>query len=228
MKTLKAYVLMGSLLIGTGVAAHAQRDWGHDHDNRGNQGWHDRDNDGDHDRDHDRDWDKSNQKAFRDGYKDGQKDARKHNRQQYRNRYRDNDDRRAYEAGYRRGLGDSGYYGNRGAYPNGPYNNGNNGPYNNGTNQGPYNHPFGGVLAGQNGQYGNNRGVNLASQNGYSDGYLAGQKDRSTGHSFRPTENKGYKDADRGQSQSGISSDQFKQAYRSAFQQGYQRGYNGR
>ena len=215
MKSLKSYVLMGSLLLGTGVMAHAQRDWGHDHDNRGNQGWQDRDHDGDRDRN----WDRSNQKAFQDGFKDGQKDARKNNRQHYRNRYR-NDDARAYEAGYRRGMTDSGYYGNRGQYPNGPYNNG--------TNQGPYNHPFGGVLAGQNGQYGNNRGLNLASQNGYSDGYLAGQKDRSTGHSFRPTENKGYKDADRGQSQSGISSDQFKQAYRNAFQQGYQRGYNGR
>jgi len=218
MKSFKALLLTASLMLGTGVLANAQSgNWGHDRDRR--EGWQDRDNDRDHDN---RDWDRSNQRAFRDGIRDGQQDQRKNNRKHYRNRYRDNDDRRAYEAGYRRGSGGygNGSYGNNGRYPD-------NNQY---PNNGQSNHPFGGVLNGQQGNYpnGSNRGLNIASQNGNSDGYLAGQKDRSTGHSFRPQENKGYKDADRGQGSSGVSSDQFKQAYRSAFMSGYQRGYNGR
>lgn len=226
MKSFKVFLLTASLLLGTGILASAQtRDWGHDRDRR--EGWQDRDNDRDRDwdRDRDRDWDRSNQRAYRDGLKDGEKDARKGRHNHYNNRYRDNGDRRAYEYGYRRGSRQGGYYGNNNGYPNNGYpnqypNNGYPDQYpNNGSN-----HPFGGVL----GQQGNRGGLDIASQNGYSDGYLAGQKDRSTGHSFRPQENKGYKDADRGQSSSGISSRQFKQAYRDAFINGYQRGYNGR
>jgi len=207
MKSFQSFVLVGTLLLGTGAVASAQRGWGDDRDRR--EGWQD------HDRDHDNDrrWD--DRKAYQDGYKDGQKDARKRDRKHYDNRYRDNDDRRAYEYGYRRGYGYNGSYGNGNGYPN--------------DNRSP--HPFGDVLAQNrypNGGNGNSGGLRMASQNGYSDGYLAGQKDRSTGHSFRPTENKGYQDADRGASISGVSKDQFKQAYRNGFMQGYQRGYNGR
>jgi hypothetical protein len=54
-----------------------------------------------------------------------------------------------------------------------------------------------------------------------------GTRDAQTGHSFRPTEQAGYRHADRGREQSGLSSDQYKQVYRDAYMQGYQRGYYG-
>jgi hypothetical protein len=211
MKSFKALLLVGSLLFGTGAIANAQSGWGRD-DNRGS--WQQRDA-------------RDRQKAYQDGLKDGQKDARKNRSNHYNNRYRENDDRRAYDAGYRQGRGNNGNWGNN-RYPNGNYPNYPNGNYPNDDRRSP--HPFGDVMGRQQGNYpnGGGYGVNLAGQNGYSDGYLAGQKDRSTGHSFRPTENKGYKDADRGQSSSGVSKDQFKQAYRDGFMNGYQRGYYGR
>jgi hypothetical protein len=199
MKAFHSFVLVGSLLLGTGAVANAQRGWDRDH----RAGWQD------HDHDNDRNW--SDRKAYQDGLRDGQQDARKREHKKYNNRYRDNDDRRAYEAGYRRGYGDNGYYANGNNYPN----------------NGHSAHPFGDVRN----NYPNNgsSGLGMANQNGYSDGLAAGQKDKSTGHSFRPTENKGYQDADRGYSISGVSSkDQYKQAYRDGFNRGYQRGYYGR
>jgi|SwirhisoilCB3_FD_contig_71_2507210_length_687_multi_3_in_0_out_0_1 hypothetical protein len=212
----KSLLLVLALTFGTvGVAsAQSNRNWG----------WQDRDR-----RDNDRDWDRSNQKAFRDGYNDGQKAARhRGNSGKYNNHYRDRDDRAAYDAGYRRGIGNN----------NGPWsnNNGNNGDWRNDRDRNHdgrddrTGHPFGGVLGQQQGNYPNNGGYGIGNARnvGYNDGLLAGQKDRSTGHSFRPTQNKGYQDADKGYSSSIGDKNQYKQVYRDGFMQGYQRGYYGR
>jgi hypothetical protein len=203
----KSLVLVLAMTVGSGLVASAQsnRSWG----------WQDRDHD--HDRDHDRDHrnHNNNSAAWQDGYRAGQWAAtHRGNGNGHGSRWKKDDDRRAYQAGYERGMAEArnGGYNNNGPYNNGPYNNG---PYNTGRNY-PGNYP--------NGAYGvgNARGI------GYNDGLLAGQKDRSTGHSFRPTQNKGYQDADKGYSSSVGDKNQYKQSYRDGFMQGYQRGYNGR
>jgi hypothetical protein len=210
----KSLLLVLAMTVGSALVASAQ-DRDHDRDNnRGRWGWQDRDHDRDHDRDRDRY--RNNSAAWQDGYRAGQWAAtHRGNGNGHGSRWKKDDDRRAFQAGYERGLAEA-----RGGYNNGPYNNG---PYNNGNNSG---HPFGGVLGqrGNNGTYGagNARGI------GYNDGLLAGQKDRSTGHSFRPTQNKGYQDADKGYSSSVGDKNQYKQVYRDGFMQGYQRGYYGR
>jgi hypothetical protein len=221
----KSLLLVLALTLGSGLVASAQSGWSWRDDNR-NGNWRD------NDRRNDRDWDRSNQKAYRDGYNDGQKAARhRGNSGKYNNHYRDRDDRQAYDAGYRRG-----YNSGNGQWGNGDWRDRDgdrdddwrndrdrNGDWRNDrNNQGRSDHPFGDVLGRRNGNYGNGRNI------GYQDGYLAGQKDRTTGHSFRPQENKGYKDADKGYSSSLGSKDQYKQVYRDGFMQGYQRGYYGR
>ena len=57
---------------------------------------------------------------------------------------------------------------------------------------------------------------------GFRDGQNDGRSDRSHGHSFRPTHDDNYKNADRGYS----SSMGDKQAYKDAYRRGYERGYN--
>jgi hypothetical protein len=211
MKSIKSLLLIGALTLGTALTLSAQsdRNWG-DRDHR--YGW--------------RDDDYSNRRAYQDGYKDGQKAARhRGNSGKYDNKYRDSDDRRAYDLGYRRGYnaGRSGDWRDHDRDRDGDWRDDRD------NNRSP--HPFGDVMAnrgnypnGGDGRYGN---VGNARGIGYNDGLLAGQKDRSTGHSFRPTENKGYKDADKGYSSS-FNKEQYKQAYRDGFMQGYQRGYNNR
>lgn len=228
----KSFLLVLALMLGSGLVAFAQ-DGDHDRDDRDrHEQWH-RDNDWrDNDRDRDRDWDgdRSNQRAYRDGYKDGQKAARhRGNSGKYNNHYRDRDERRAYDLGYRRGYGNG-----NGQWSNGDWRNDRNrdGDWRDDRgNQGRSNHPFGDVL-GQSGNYPNGGdggyGIGNARGIGYNDGLLAGQRDRSTGHSFRPTQNKGYQDADKGYSSSIGDKNQYKQVYRDAFMQGYQRGYYGR
>lgn len=239
----KSLLLILALMFGSGLMAFAQ-DGDHDRDDRdrGRSGWQnrdrDRDRDGDRDedrdddhnrdwrrdRDRDRDWRSNNRAAYQDGYRWGQWSAtHRGNGYGHGRRWKSDSDRRAYEAGYRRGMQDAngGYYGNNGPYNNGPYENGRS------------NHPFGDVFGRQQGNYPNNGGyggygIGNARNIGYNDGLLAGQKDRSTGHSFRPQENKGYRDADKGYSSSIGSKDQYKQVYRDGFMQGYQRGYYGR
>jgi len=79
---------------------------------------------------------------------------------------------------------------------------------------------------GNNGQYGGQYGNNNAQRFGYQDGLQAGQRDRNSRHSYRPTEWQAYKDADHGMSSSGYSSsNQYKQQYRQAFMNGYNQGY---
>jgi hypothetical protein len=66
---------------------------------------------------------------------------------------------------------------------------------------------------------------NVATQTGYQDGVNDGMRDAQGGHSYRPTEIYGYKDANHGQSQSGMDKEQYKQYYRQAYLEGYKRGY---
>lgn len=76
------------------------------------------------------------------------------------------------------------------------------------------------------GGYGNLNGLyRIAQQNGYEDGVYYGQMDRRNGHSNRPTQVTGYRDADRGYHSSLGSKDDFKRVYRDAFIRGYQQGY---
>jgi hypothetical protein len=107
-----------------------------------------------------------------------------------------------------RGNNNGGYYGNNGnSYPNGTYN-GNGGYYGNG--------------------YGyNNNGAQVAQQNGYNDGLREGSDDRANGHSYRATNDPGYRMATNGYQAQFGSRDQYKQWYRQAYEQGYQQGYNG-
>jgi hypothetical protein len=67
----------------------------------------------------------------------------------------------------------------------------------------------------------------IAQENGYRDGMNDGQKDRATGHSFRPTHDDNYKNAP-GYSSSMGDRQQYKNMYRQAYEQGYPLGYNGR
>jgi hypothetical protein len=105
-------------------------------------------------------------------------------------------------------------------YPNPNYrgNNNNNGSY---YPNGTYN---GGYYGNGNGY---NNGAQVAQQYGYNDGLREGSDDRSTGHSYRPTSDTGYRLATNGYQAQFGSRDQYKQAYRQAYQQGYQQGYNG-
>ncbi len=188
------------------IPAYAQ-DRDHDRDDRDRNGTY---NNGQYSRD-------SQNQAYQQGMKDAQWD-RQHGPQTRNRAWRNDYDAQAYRQGYNVGIGNGngayrgdrdhdrdhdrdGRWSNNGGYPNGGYPNGG---YNNGRG-------------------GNN---NYASQMGYTDGVNDGAKDRQTGHSYRPTQIYGYKDANHGQSQSGMDKEQYKQLYRQAYLQGYQRGYN--
>jgi opacity protein-like surface antigen len=67
-----------------------------------------------------------------------------------------------------------------------------------------------------------NGGSRQAEDVGYRDGQNDGHSDRDHGHSFRPTQDDNYKNADRGYSSSMGS----KQSYKDAYRRGYERGYN--
>jgi len=60
---------------------------------------------------------------------------------------------------------------------------------------------------------------------GYHDGLAEGERDRVTGHSFRPTHSDRYEDAPDHGNRYGLSRDEFKSIYREAYLRGYQRGY---
>lgn len=60
---------------------------------------------------------------------------------------------------------------------------------------------------------------------GYDDGFNDGQRDRRTGHSFRPTHSDRYEDADRGYNRGFGDKGYYKQLYRDGYRQGYERGY---
>ena len=113
--------------------------------------------------------------------------------------YRDGDrDRRVYNGGYaNRPVYNGGYYGG-----SSPYYGGNSGYYGNG------------------GYYRSN-----AVQIGYQDGVNDGRNDRMTGHSFRPTQDDNYKNADRGYSSAFGDKQAYKNTYRQGYEQGYRQGY---
>ena len=64
-----------------------------------------------------------------------------------------------------------------------------------------------------------------ARNSGYQDGIAEGERDRATGHSFRPTHSDRYEDASDHGNREGLSRGQYKDTYRQAFINGYQRGY---
>ncbi len=81
---------------------------------------------------------------------------------------------------------------------------------------------------GQYGYYNNDpadRTAQRARSYGYHDGLAEGERDRMTGHSFRPTHSDRYEDASDHGNHDGMSRDQFKGIYREAYFHGYQRGY---
>ncbi len=112
-------------------------------------------------------------------------------------------------------AGNYGNYGRGGYWGNGTYRYPNGGYYGGYYPNGGYGYPSGGY------------GYGAASQWGYRDGVQAGQRDRSTGHSYRPAQWEAYKDADHGMSSSGgyYNSNQYRQEYRQAFLDGYNQGY---
>lgn len=76
------------------------------------------------------------------------------------------------------------------------------------------------------GNYGYGYGLNAARQNGYQDGLNDGARDRRTGHSNRPTQGSNYRHADRGYIPTYGYKDSYKQAYREAYYNAYEQGYN--
>jgi hypothetical protein len=72
-------------------------------------------------------------------------------------------------------------------------------------------------------QYGN--ATESPRKFGYQDGYSDGVNDRRTGHSFRPTHDDNYRHADRGYYGGFGSKNYYKQMYREAYEQGYRQGY---
>jgi hypothetical protein len=177
--------------------------------------------DGDHDRDdgyyrQNRD-SRDNQRSYQDGFRDGQND-RAHNRGfQIRNRHwNDRNDRDAYASGYRNGYGQGNYgngYPGRGGYGY--------------PGQGGYGYPGGNNGRG-GGWYGGSQGQGQAYNIGYQDGLRHGSQDRNTGHSFRPTHDDDFRNADRGYNSSFGNKQDYKNQYRNGYQNGYNRGYNGR
>jgi len=148
----------------------------------------------------------SQKSAYDQGYKDGVWDTQ-HGPQQRSRNWRNDADARAYRDGYNAGYrGNGNYRGNNGRYGY--------------PSRGSYGYGNGGYYGGGRGNY---------AQQGFIDGQNDGSKDRQTGHSFRPTENPGWRHPDRGYTSGmGISKQQYEQMYRDAYMRGYQRGYYGR
>jgi hypothetical protein len=113
----------------------------------------------------------------------------------HRDRYRD-EFRRGYEAGYRSGYGVAG----RG----GPSWNGRGGPW-------------AGGRAGAR--------IDVARQQGYSDGYEAGLDDGRDNRRFDPVGERRYRSADRGYERHYGDKDYYKANYRTGFRSGYEAGY---
>lgn len=67
--------------------------------------------------------------------------------------------------------------------------------------------------------------VERARSFGYHDGLADGERDRETGHSFRPTHSDRYEDAPDHGNHAGLRRDEFKSIYREAYLHGYERGY---
>lgn len=159
-----------------------------------------------HDRDRSYNYDRD---AYRDGYARGRNDASRGYRCNDRWNGRDRAYGDAWRSGYLQGYynrGD-GYYSSDNGYSR------DNGYYNGGD--GYYRDPR------YSGGY---YGVD-PYQVGYQDGQLIGNRDLRTGHSYRPTKDDKYEDADHGYDRSFGRKDDYKRAYREGYLQGYQQGY---
>ena len=71
----------------------------------------------------------------------------------------------------------------------------------------------------------NNYAVEHARNAGFQDGVAEGERDRATGHSFRPTHSDRYEDAPDHGDRDGLRRNEFKNLYREAYLRGYERGY---
>lgn len=207
LRAAKLALFLSALVLLTG-AAFAQ------------DGWRWQRGDGDHDRDdgyYGQQQRSDSNRYYSQGMRDGRADREHNRRPSYSCRgCDDRRDRDAYSAGYRAGYGNgpSGMYG----YPNGRSGNGGwgNGGYGNGG--------YGNGGYGRGGPY--NSGGAQAYNYGFQDGLRHGSQDRSTGHSYRPTHDDDYRNADRG-FYSGFGNKQdYKNQYRSGYMTGYQRGWN--
>lgn len=142
--------------------------------------------------------DRDDRQAYSEGYRQGRWDGEHNRRADWDDsRWREADDRRAYRNGYLRGYNEVRRY-NDHDRDDGYYRGGGGPGY----------------------------GLNNARQYGYQDGYNDGLRDRQTGHSFRPTHDDNYRDANRGWDSRMVSSNDYKYAYRQAYSNGYERGYN--
>jgi hypothetical protein len=182
--------------------------------------------------------------GYHQGYRDGWYNGRnaRNSRWNYSQGVRPDDDRnyqnwmgpkgqykKGYRSGYQAGYGDA-YYGRR-AQNTWTY--GQNGrrtpwdPDGDGDVHYPPQYPNNQYPNGGGGYYGNNGN---AQRFGYADGQQAGQRDRSSRHSYRPTEWEAYRDADHGMSSSTgyRSENDYKTQYRQAFMNGYNQGYGYR
>ena len=136
-----------------------------------------------------------------------------------------NDDRQAFNDGYRQGQWDARHgrrfdpgnnnwrgWDDRRAFRSG---------YERGFNEAGNYRESTGFYGGNGNGY-----VSSARQLGYQDGLPDGAYDRRTGHSFRPTHGDNFKHADRGYIPNYGNKNYYKQEYRTAYEDGYSRGYN--
>jgi hypothetical protein len=185
-----------------------------------NGGWHDGDrNNGQYRRVDDRYYSHDSERdAYQQGYRDGIYD-RQNGPHQRQRAWKHNYDANAYRDGYNEAY--NGRNSGNGSWRNG------NGRWGGRDNAGWRNRDVYSNGGYGNGGYGNGGYGRGYSRQGYIDGVNDGTRDAQTGHSFRPTEQPGYKHADRGREGSGLGKDEYKQVYRDAYMQGYQRGYYG-
>ena len=159
--------------------------------------------------------------GYREGIDHGQNDARRGRDYAYAHsgEYRDADDgyrrgygsiesyRRVFRQGYAEGY-DAGYRGSR-VGSNFPRSN-----YPAYPNNGPVFNPGSGRVYG-----------NVATENGYRDGFEAGRNDGRDRDNYDPRGAKRYREGDHDYDSRYGSRDQYKQEYRAAFQQGYEQGF---
>jgi hypothetical protein len=157
--------------------------------------------------------------AWQDGFRDGRFDRDHHHK--FHPRPHHKEDRQfpnAYNHGYQAGFNGSNNAWNE-RRDDDRFRRGNNPPQNSAYQNGNVGYPSRVPNNAQNN--------NVAYRAGFQDGHADGQRDKRTGHSFRPTQGDNYKEAKHGWT--GIGDRQaFKDTYRQGYASGYQRGYYGR
>ena len=134
--------------------------------------------------------------------------------------YQDEDDRQAYREGYRKGQWDANH-GLRADWDDNRWREADDRRwYRDGYLRG-YREVSGG-------SYGDGRRYteHYAERTGYQDGLNDGVRDRRTGHSFRPTHDDHYEDADHGYQHHFGDKGYYKHEYREGYRRGYEQGYN--